>query len=168
MNWEAVGAIGEIVGAVAVLWTLYYLAAQIRMQNRQLEKSNDHARAQTSVHINDQALSVFDVLMRDKDFVRTYSKGMNNRPLDEQEAIQFSSFITRFFGLCESNVTASKAQVSFEGDYELEFLYGNAYLHKLINTEEGSRWFEEDAPAIFSKEFLDNVSKFRSKKLENS
>ena len=45
MNWEALGALGEIVGAVAVLGTLYYLAAQIRTQNQQLEKSNDHARA---------------------------------------------------------------------------------------------------------------------------
>ena len=116
MNWEAVAAIGEIVGAGAVLGTLYYLAAQIRTQNQQLEKSNDHARAQTSVHINDQALSVFDALMRDKDFVRIYYKGINNQRLDELEAIQFSSFITRFFGLCESNVTASKAQLNFEGD----------------------------------------------------
>ena len=162
MNWEAIGAIGEIVGAVAVLGTLYYLAAQIRTQNQQLEKSNDHARAQTSVHINDQALSVFDTLMRDKEFVRIYCKGINNQPLDELEAIQFSSFITRFFGLCESNVTASKAQLSFEGDYELEFLYGNPYLHKLIDTEEGGRWFKEEASALFSGEFLDNVARFRS------
>ena len=162
MNWEAIGAIGEIVGAVAVLGTLYYLAAQIRTQNQQLEKSNDHARAQTSVHINDQALSVFDTLMRDKEFVRIYDKGINNQPLDKLEAIQFTSFITRFFGLCESNVTASKAQLGFEGDYELEFLYGNPYLHKLIDTEEGGRWFEEEASALFSKEFLDNVARFRS------
>jgi hypothetical protein len=30
MNWEAIGAVGEIVGAVAVILTLIYLAAQIR------------------------------------------------------------------------------------------------------------------------------------------
>jgi hypothetical protein len=30
MNWEALGAIGEIVGAVAVIVTLRYLAVQIR------------------------------------------------------------------------------------------------------------------------------------------
>ena len=162
MNWEAVGAIGEIVGAAAVLATLYYLATQIKIQNRQLQKSNDHARAQTSVNINDQLLDVFDVLMRDSDFVKIYSKGLNNQPLDEFEAVKFSSFITRMFGLCESNVTASKAQVNFEGDYELEFLYGNPYLHKLIDTEEGGRWFEEEASALFSKEFLDNVARFRS------
>jgi hypothetical protein len=33
MNWEAVGAIGEIVGAIAVIASLVYLGIQIRHQN---------------------------------------------------------------------------------------------------------------------------------------
>ena len=47
MNWDALGAIGEIIGAVAVLATLFYLAAQIKMQNRQLERSNENVTAQS-------------------------------------------------------------------------------------------------------------------------
>jgi hypothetical protein len=35
MNWEAIGAIGEIVGALAVVVSLIYLATQIRVQNRE-------------------------------------------------------------------------------------------------------------------------------------
>ena len=34
MNWEAVGAIGEVVGAVAVIATLLYLAIQIRQNTK--------------------------------------------------------------------------------------------------------------------------------------
>ncbi len=41
MNWEAIGAIGEIVGALAVLATLYYLAIQIKMQNYQLQNQTN-------------------------------------------------------------------------------------------------------------------------------
>jgi len=33
MNWDAVGAVGELIGAVAVVGTLAYLALQIRQQN---------------------------------------------------------------------------------------------------------------------------------------
>lgn len=33
MNWDAIGAIGEIVGASAVLITLIYLATQVRRSN---------------------------------------------------------------------------------------------------------------------------------------
>jgi len=34
MNWDAIGAVGEIVGAVAVIITLLYLASQIRQATR--------------------------------------------------------------------------------------------------------------------------------------
>jgi len=43
MNWDAIGAIGEIVGAVAVIMTLVYLAIQIR----------DSARASRSAAVTD-------------------------------------------------------------------------------------------------------------------
>ncbi len=34
MNWEAIGAVGEILGAIAVVATLFYLATQIRQSTR--------------------------------------------------------------------------------------------------------------------------------------
>ena len=38
MNWEAIGAIGEIIGAIAVFLSLIYLALQIR-SNTNVEKA---------------------------------------------------------------------------------------------------------------------------------
>ena len=49
MNWEAIGAIGEIIGAVAVIATLIYLAVQVRYAKHQLEINGIYSRAQTSV-----------------------------------------------------------------------------------------------------------------------
>ena len=37
MDWDAVGAIGEVIGAVAVVITLGYLAKQVQQQNRSNE-----------------------------------------------------------------------------------------------------------------------------------
>ncbi len=42
MNWEAIGAVGEIGGALAVVVSLVYLAAQIRVQNREARLSAMH------------------------------------------------------------------------------------------------------------------------------
>ena len=39
MNWEAIGAIGELVGAVGVIATLGYLAFQIRQNTRQIQQN---------------------------------------------------------------------------------------------------------------------------------
>ena len=44
MNWEAIGAVGEIVGAVAVVGTLFYLAIQIRQNNRVVEENSRQLR----------------------------------------------------------------------------------------------------------------------------
>ena len=42
MNWDAIGAIGEIVGALAVVISLFYLGRQIRVQNREARLAAMH------------------------------------------------------------------------------------------------------------------------------
>ena len=42
MNWDAIGAVGEILGASAVVISLVYLAAQIRAQNREARAAAMH------------------------------------------------------------------------------------------------------------------------------
>lgn len=42
MNWEAIGAVGEIVGAMAVVISLVYLASQIRIQNTESQVASMH------------------------------------------------------------------------------------------------------------------------------
>ncbi len=42
MNWEAIGAIGEIIGAFAVVFSLASLATQIRSQNRESRIASIH------------------------------------------------------------------------------------------------------------------------------
>lgn len=46
MNWEAIGALGEIVGAAAVVVSLIYLAIQIRGQNSEARIAGMHAVSQ--------------------------------------------------------------------------------------------------------------------------
>ena len=43
MNWDAIGAIGEIVGALAVVITLIYLAAQMKMNTTAVNRSASQA-----------------------------------------------------------------------------------------------------------------------------
>jgi hypothetical protein len=43
MNWDALGAIGEIIGAAGVIVSLLYLASQVRNNSRQLRHSSAQA-----------------------------------------------------------------------------------------------------------------------------
>ena len=55
MNWEAIGAVGEIIGAGAVVASLVYLAVQIRVQSRETRVRAMH---DISVGFRD-AISIF-------------------------------------------------------------------------------------------------------------
>ena len=47
MSWEALGAIGEVVGAIAVVLTLAYLAIQVRQNSNALDQQNKVEKAKT-------------------------------------------------------------------------------------------------------------------------
>ena len=57
MNWEAVGAVGEILGAAGVIATLAYLAMQIRQNTRQTQASVAHTSAKA---LQDTRRSVYE------------------------------------------------------------------------------------------------------------
>lgn len=51
MNWEAIGAIGEMIGAVGVIVTLGYLAYQIRQNTQQLAQ-NERTSMAAAVNVS--------------------------------------------------------------------------------------------------------------------
>ena len=52
MNWEAIGAIGEIVGATGVILTLMYLSVQIRQSTRASKASTAQQFSNNWINLN--------------------------------------------------------------------------------------------------------------------
>jgi len=73
MNWEAIGAIGEIVGALAVVGSLVYLASQIRV-------SNIAARAAKTQDIQNQFSNWYKAIYSDDEIWSIWVKGSNDDP----------------------------------------------------------------------------------------
>jgi hypothetical protein len=84
MNWEALGAIGEIVGAVAVVLTLGYLAVQIRQNTRS-------ARASTSYHSTTRASAITTAIAQQKDLAHLFRTGLAglDQLEDDDDRIRF-------------------------------------------------------------------------------
>ena len=55
MNWEEVGAIGQVLGSIAVFITLGYLAVQLRHARTEMQRSFTQTRA---AMVRDQAMAV--------------------------------------------------------------------------------------------------------------
>ncbi len=57
MNWEAIGAVGEILGAIVVVFTIGYLAIQVRHAK---EAMADQNRLERSRGVREMVLSLVD------------------------------------------------------------------------------------------------------------
>ena len=53
MNWEAMGAIGETLGAIGVIVTLIYLASQLRQNTKTMRSSTYQTYAALAMNISD-------------------------------------------------------------------------------------------------------------------
>ena len=69
MHWDAIGAIGEIVGAIAVVATLAYLAIQMRQNTTQLKNA-------TSWNINQGLAQIHGQHSSDPEFVDIWLRGL--------------------------------------------------------------------------------------------
>lgn len=81
MNWEAIGAIGEIVGALGVVVTFIYLAYQIRQNTVQLEQSTLAAKAAAQNASNEALRENRKALFESADMAEIFQRG-NEDPDD--------------------------------------------------------------------------------------
>lgn len=71
MNWEALGAIGELIGALAVLITLVYVALQIRQNTAAL-------RSAATQGAHDQVADLYRTLSTDAELAMIFARGCSN------------------------------------------------------------------------------------------
>ena len=63
MNWDALGAIAELLGAVAVFLTLAYLALQVRQNANALQHQNEFSAAQIMQSRTDTLINVSTTML---------------------------------------------------------------------------------------------------------
>jgi hypothetical protein len=93
MNWEAIGAIGETVGAVAVIATLFYLAVQIRQNNRNEEENIRRLRLDAGVSTI-EAFSRYRAYLCQADLAAIHLKGITDyAALSDVERVRFGALL---------------------------------------------------------------------------
>ena len=96
MNWDAIGAIGEIAGAAGVILSLIYLASQIRTQNTE-------SRQNAVNNLTSQWDSFMGDMATNPELARIWDKGLQDfGALNATERVQFSTHLNRIFKINES------------------------------------------------------------------
>jgi len=95
MNWEAIGAIGEIAGAIAVVVTLVYFAMQLRQYTTGLRSATFHTTMQEFNQIN--------VAQLDPNLADLFDRGMDDPDsLTSTENYQFVWIVRVYVNIWEN------------------------------------------------------------------
>jgi len=162
VNWEALGAIGEVVGAVAVLITLVYFAVQIRQNTRQIGDTTKALRL-SSRDATQQAFSRWRHLVSGPETAELYLRGCTDYvSLSRSERFRFGVLLQDLLLSYEVLHQQIREELYEQGVWEQRQL---PLLVKLFHQPGVRRWWEQNR-VMFLPEFaivIDGVASTASR-----
>ncbi|MDH3379233.1 MAG: hypothetical protein OEQ39_20095 [Gammaproteobacteria bacterium] len=149
MNWEAIGAIGEVVGALAVIATLLYLAVQIRQNTKAIKGTT-----LTAITEHKQ----FE-LRWSSDIATAWRKSLTDpKSLTPDESWQMAEWLSSCFVARQNEFFQHK-----QGLIDDETWEASERIIKLALSGEWARnWWNEFGPKGFTENFVYVVDKVLS------
>jgi len=146
MNWEAAGAIGEIIGALAVFLTLIYLALQIRQNTKAVQASAVDASIS-------KVTSVRQSMYENAEIAEIYIVGLANPDdLDELSRTRFRLLMHNIL-MAISNIYS---QTNFAGLSSSMWESQLVLLRRVVTTP-GGQWFWKEYQLEFDETFRGQI-----------
>jgi hypothetical protein len=95
VNWDAIGAIGNVLAAVGVTATLIYLVVQLKHNNRQL-------RLTTANVVTEELQAIFSLLAADESLCRVFNEAASGRELEGTNRTRFYAFVNNLMRIHEN------------------------------------------------------------------
>ena len=145
MNWEAIGAIGELVGGLVVILSIFYLARQIKQNTKQTQLASAQA-------INSSNDSAFDPIYIPEN-TQVFTRGqLSYSNLSEEEKILFDMLMTRLVASFDTTTFQHK-----NGAFDTDLYRGLArFMSSFTSSPGGAEWLETRSES-FSDECLMNL-----------
>jgi len=102
MNWDAIGAIGEVLGAVGVILTLAYVAVQIRHSRKQVEHNTRAIELESARSITEQLMSMFALITSDQSLANIVESAAAGETLSNAHKMRYYTFMGNLFRAYEN------------------------------------------------------------------
>jgi hypothetical protein len=159
MNWDAVSGTAEIIGALAIVISLIYVAVQVRHSSELIDQNNQLSRANTWHAQCALYNEVFSQLATDPALADIYERALKGDDLDGAEGVRFCAFVNTFLAYLEDTHVQSKSQLLSEelkGGSVLNM--AEPYVKKLMRPEPVRKWWREDAASLYTLEFYQSIT----------
>jgi hypothetical protein len=143
MNWDALGAIGEAVGAIAVFVSLVYVAIQIRQSTKQLARGLEASQLAAFEQNVESGNRIRELLIVHPDLAQLLLSGFKDyKGLKGPERLRFDMLLRNIFAGIQAGYIR---QLSLKHD-PMEF-EGTARMLDDILVHRGAReWLAENEP----------------------
>ena len=144
MNWEAISAIGQVLGALGVIASLIYLGTQVRQNNR--------ASAVAAKLASTQLLSEFvDSLITDPELMDLWLRGRKNlESLNTIEHFRFVNMCLKAFWF----FSAAQFQLRMGSLHEDDWAEFHAVIRFWLEGEGVQTWWKKTGRTRFGESFV--------------
>ena len=153
MNWEAIIAIAEVIGAIAVVLSLIYVATQIK-------QNTEASRAQSINQINGQYGALMSQIAMNGDLAQIYRKATDGEELQPDESVRYTAYLSAFFAFIEEIYLLHRSGIYEEnlgqGD-AVEFLAPT--VRRLLASPAAVYWWKEESRNLYVAELCDSVNR---------
>ena len=134
MNWEAIGAVGEFVGALAVVLTLMYVARDIRQNSRSLAMT---ALRDSTAQWNHWS----EMIATSSDLADIVVKGnLSYTSLSPSETLRYGAYVQSFFDNMESS---RSLVVDHRVDHDLDVIV--TIVSRRLEISGFAAWWQENS-----------------------
>ena len=146
MTWATAGVIAEVVGAIAVVVSLWYLAVQMK-QNTELE------RAELEVQLGVTWADLHDNMIQNPSLARAYDLAENNwREMNVEDVRAYLWFVAKSFHILEGMFRQYRRGLLAKEVWEPY----DRYIFGVLQIEAVMGWWQSDG-SLTSMEFKDHV-----------
>jgi hypothetical protein len=153
MNWEAVSTIAEVIGAIAVVLSLIYVAAQIK-------QNTAASRSQSINQINSQYGALMNQIAMNGELAKIYRKATEGEELEADELVRYTAYLSAFFAFVEEIFLLHRSGIYGEdlgeGD-AVEFL--GPTVRRLLASPAAIKWWKDESRNLYVPELCESVDR---------
>jgi hypothetical protein len=159
MSLQDLGAIGEVVGGIAVVVSLVYVAYQVRQSTRQIEQNSRHLEASMYHATNDAFFRWFALLAQDAGLAALWNRALAGETLSHDETTRVNSLIAMLFTCYENNFQ----QIRFGAMTRDTLEIARHDLSRLMSRPVIQTWWKRHGLGTLTPEFRQAVESLVSK-----
>jgi hypothetical protein len=153
MNWEAISAIAEVVGVVAVIASLIYVGLQIN-QNTKI------ARANIVHETNATFLRIHELIAQDSTLADIYRRGTTGTSLEGAELERFMALVSIYMTWLEDVDSQYASGLYFDEDDDEDLVdYMSRDFRRYFSTPEVRKWWREIGKLEYRPSFVQKMDK---------